>query len=94
MLQHEGIIGTVVVVLTLTVPPQVDLALEGLFAEAAGERFVSRVLPHVGDQVGALAERFRANNALVGLFTWRENRKRRKRDSGSEIHSSSDIMSG
>ena len=79
MLEHEGIIGTVVVVLTLTVPPQVDLALEGLFAEAAGEGLVSRVLPHVGNQVGALAERFRTNDALVWFFTWRGEREKKAR---------------
>lgn len=48
---------------------QIDLALEGLFAEATGEWLVPGVFSHVGDQVGALAERLGANNTFVRLFT-------------------------
>lgn len=55
--------------LTLTVTAQIDLALEGLFAEATGEGLVARVFPHVSDQVGALAEGFRAYNTLVRFLT-------------------------
>lgn len=70
LLQHgQRVLGAVVVVLTLAVPPQIDLALEGLFAEAAGEGLVPGVLPHVRDQVGALAERLLADDAFVGLLT-------------------------
>lgn len=69
MLEHGRVLGAVVVVLALAVATQIDLALEGLFAEAAGEGFVARVLPHVRDQVGALAESFLADDAFVRLFT-------------------------
>lgn len=55
--------------LALTVTTQIHLPLERLFAEAAGERLVSRVLSHVRDQVRTLAERFLADDAFVGLFT-------------------------
>lgn len=54
--------------LRLPVPPQVDLPLECLFAEAAGKRLVARVLAHVRYQIGRLAERFRAHDALVRFF--------------------------
>lgn len=56
-------------VLAVAVPPQVDLALEGLVAKSAGERFVTGVLTHVGDQIGRLAEGFAAHDALVRLLT-------------------------
>lgn len=56
-------------VLRLFVAPQVDLALERLVAQFAGERLVAGVLARVRDQVGALAERFAAHLALVGFFT-------------------------
>lgn len=47
-------------VLSLAVPPQVDLALESSAAELAGERLEARVFPRVRDQVAALRERFAA----------------------------------
>ncbi len=56
-------------VLAVAVPPQVDLALEGLVTESAGERLVAGVLAHVGDQIGRLAEGFTAHDALVRLLT-------------------------
>lgn len=56
-------------VLAVAVPPQVDLALEGLVAESAGKRLVAGVLAHVGDQIGRLAEGFAAHDALVRLLT-------------------------
>lgn len=56
-------------VLAVAVPPQVDLALEGLVAQTASERLVSSVLAHVGDQIGRLAEGFTAHDAFVRLFT-------------------------
>ena len=56
-------------VLAVAVPPQIDLALEGLVTESAGERLVAGVLAHVGDQIGRLAEGFAAHDALVRLFT-------------------------
>ena len=52
-------------VLAVPVPPQVDLALERLVAEAARERLVPGVLAHVGDEIRRLAERFAAHDALV-----------------------------
>ena len=54
--------------LRLPVPPEVDLPLEPLLAEPAGEGFVSRVLPHMRDQVAALTERLAAHHALVGFL--------------------------
>jgi len=51
--------------LRVAVAAQVDLALEGLFAEAARERLVARVFAHVRDQVRRLAERLAAHDALV-----------------------------
>lgn len=59
------------VVLALAVPPQVHLALEALGAELAAEGLEARVLPAVGDEVGALAEGLAAHLALVGLLTCR-----------------------
>lgn len=56
-------------VLTLSVSSQVDFPLERFLAEAARERLVARVLPHVRDQIRRLAERFLAHYALVRLLT-------------------------
>ena len=55
--------------LGLPVAPKVDLPLEPLLAESAGEGFVSGVFAHVGDEVAALAERLAAHHALVRLLT-------------------------
>lgn len=52
-------------VLRLAVPPEVDLALERLLAQAARERLEARVLSHVGDEVRGLAEGFAAHDTLV-----------------------------
>jgi len=60
-------------VLAVAVPPQVDLALEGLVTESAGERLVAGVLAHVGDQIGRLAEGFAAHDALVWLLTCKQS---------------------
>ena len=57
------------VVLALTVPPQVHFALEALGAQLTAERLEARVLPAVGDEVGALAEGLPAHLALVWLLT-------------------------
>ena len=54
--------------LAVAMPPQVHFALEGLVAESAGERFVARVLAHVGDEIGRLAKGFAAHDALVRLL--------------------------
>lgn len=60
----------------LAMPPQIHFALEGLIAETAAEGLVSRVLPHVRDQVGALAEGLQTHRALVRLLAWKtESRK-------------------
>lgn len=55
--------------LALVVPSQVHFALEALGTDVASERFEARVLPAVGDEVGALAERLAAHLALVRLLT-------------------------
>jgi hypothetical protein len=57
-----------IVVLTLPVTAQIDLALKRLFAEATTERFVARMLSHVRYQVRTLREGFGADNAFVGLL--------------------------
>lgn len=62
--------------LALAMPPQVDLALEGLVAETALEGLVAVVFSHVGYQVAALGERLVADYALVWLFTWKHEQKR------------------
>lgn len=54
--------------LRLLVPPQVHLPLEAFAAHVAAERLVSRVLPAVRDEVGALAERLPTHLALVWLL--------------------------
>lgn len=51
------------------VSAKVYFPLESFLAEAAGEGFVSGVLPHVGDEVGGLTERLPAHHTLVGLLT-------------------------
>lgn len=56
--------------LALVVPAEIHLPLEALGAYVTSKRFEARVLPAVGDQVGALAERFAAHLAFVGLFTF------------------------
>lgn len=56
-------------VLAVPVPPQIDLALERLVAQSAGERLVAGVLAHVGDEIRRLAERFAAHDALVRLLS-------------------------
>jgi len=55
-------------VLRLSVPPEVDLALERLLAQAARERLEARVLSHVGDEVRGLAEGFAAHDTFVRLL--------------------------
>jgi len=54
----------------LSMTSQIHLALEGLIAEVATEGFIPRVLPHMRDQVGALAEGLQAHGALVWLLAW------------------------
>ena len=54
--------------LRVSVPPKVDLPLESLFTNPAGEGFVATVLPHVGDEVAALREGLPAHDALVRLL--------------------------
>lgn len=75
-LERAVVEGRCLGVLSLPVPPQVDLALEGLVAETALEGLVTGVLAHVGYQVTALGERLETHYALVWLFTC--NHKREK----------------
>lgn len=63
--------------LTLPVPPQIDLPLERLVAEAALKGLITRVLTHVRDQVAALRERFAAHHAFVRFLAC--NMKSRER---------------
>lgn len=57
--------------LALVVPAQIHFTLEALGTNVTSKRFKACVFPAVGDQVGALAERFTTHLALVGLFTYR-----------------------
>lgn len=70
-----GLPSSLHAVLALVVPAQIHFALEALGTNVASERFEARVLPAVGDEVGALAERFAAHLALVRLFTCRSEHK-------------------
>ena len=65
-------------VLAVAMSPQVDLALEGLVTESAGEWLVAGMLAHVGDQIGRLAEGFAAHDALVRLLTCNNRQTKRK----------------
>lgn len=56
-------------VLALVVPSEIHFPLEALGTNVTSERFKACVFPAVGDQVGALAERFTAHLAFVGFFT-------------------------
>lgn len=56
-------------VLSFSVTPQVNLALETSTAQVTVEWFVSRVFSTMGDEVGGLAERFSTNDAFMRLFT-------------------------
>lgn len=56
-------------VLSLAVPPQVDLPLESSSAQLACERLESRVLPRVRYQIATLRERLATYLTLVRLFT-------------------------
>lgn len=65
---------------TLAMTSQINLTLERLIAEPTAEGFVARVLAHVCDQVGALAEGLQADGALVRFLTWRGGKKKRIRE--------------
>lgn len=58
-------------VLALVVPAQIHFTLKALGTNVTSKRFEACVFPAVGDQVGALAERFTTHLALVGLFTYK-----------------------
>lgn len=80
MLAAEALWASLEAVLALVVPPQIHLALEAFGANVAAERLEARVFPAVGDQVGALAERFATHLAFVRLFTYevKQNKTVRK----------------
>lgn len=56
-------------VLRLLVPSQVHFPLECLVAELTGKGLVSRMLPRVCNEVGALTERLSAHCTLVRLLS-------------------------
>lgn len=56
-------------VLALVVPAQIHFTLEALGTNVTSKRFEACVFPAVGDQIGALAERFTTHLAFVGFFT-------------------------
>ena len=55
--------------LGVTVSLQIDLTLESLVADFTHEGLEARVFPHVGDEIGGLAEALSTNCALVRLLT-------------------------
>ena len=57
--------------LTLVVPSQIHFTLEALGTNVASKRLEARVFPAVGDQVGALAERFTTHLAFVWLLSYK-----------------------
>lgn len=63
-------------VLCLLVASQIDLALERLVAQLAGEGLVAGVLAGVRYQVRALAEGFAAHLTLVWLLTCKREKER------------------
>lgn len=65
-------------VLCLLVASQIDLALERLVAQLAGEGLVAGVFAGVRYQVRALAEGFSAHLTLVRFFTCKRYRKRER----------------
>jgi hypothetical protein len=67
-----------VAMLALAMTAQIDFPLEGLLAQPAAERFVPGVLPHVGDEIRALAERFQTDDAFVWLFACKREQKETK----------------
>lgn len=56
-------------VLALVVPSEIHFPLEAFGTNVTSKRFKTCVFPAVGDQVGALAERFTTHLAFVGFFT-------------------------
>lgn len=62
--------------LRLPVPPEIHLPLEALPTQVAAEGLETRVLSAVGNEVGALTERFAAHLAFVGLLTCKDGRPR------------------
>ena len=74
------------------VTAKVDFPLESLLAEAAGEGFVSSVLPHVGNEVGGLTERLPAHHTLVGLLTCNKKQMSLEQKSKLETVSSSFLV--
>lgn len=58
--------------LSLPVPPQIHLALEAFATQITAKGLEARVLPTVGDEVGALTEGFSTHLALVRLLTCRQ----------------------
>lgn len=67
---------TQICVLCLLVASQIDLALERLVAQFAGEGLVARVLAGVRYQVRALAEGLAAHLTLVWFLTCKKERER------------------
>lgn len=57
--------------LALVVPAEIYLSLEALGTNVTSKRFEAGVFSAVGDQVGALAERFTTHLAFVGLFAYK-----------------------
>lgn len=65
-------------VLALVVPAEIHLTLEALGTNVTPKRLEACVFPAVGDQVGALAERFATHLAFVGFFTYKKTHTRTK----------------
>ena len=57
---------------------EIDLPLEGLEAQFAGERFQTGMFPRVCDEVAGLTESLAAMTTDVRLLTWNERRWERR----------------
>lgn len=65
-------------VLALVVPSEIHFPLEAFGTNVTSKRFKTCVFPAVGDQVGALAERFTTHLAFVRFFTYKIIIKKKK----------------
>lgn len=66
--------------LALVVSAQIHFALEALGANVTSERFEACVFPAVGNQVGALAERFATHLALMRLLPYNVKHAEKKKN--------------
>lgn len=73
--------------LALVVPAQIHFTLKALGTNVTSKRFEACVFPAVGDQIGALAERFTTHLAFVGFFTCEIKHTHTKKNSETSAQS-------